>query len=292
MIYLDFAINALASGVALGSIYALLALGLAITFGLLHIPNVAHPAIVVTGAYAVAAANARGLDPLVAALVLTIPFYVIGLAFYEFYARTFELRGRGDTLQSLTLFFGVALVIEIALVISFGADLRSVSVPYVGSSLSIGVVTLPYRFLVPALVTPVIVLALWLYLTRTHAGLALRAVAHDERALSICGISPTATKRHAFGLATALAVLAGGALIITGPIDPFTDRTLIGRAFAIVVLAGLGSIPGTLVAAVVIGVAESFVTTFVNPSWAPGVAFAILLATLGLRPSGLFGLAR
>jgi branched-chain amino acid transport system permease protein len=217
---------------------------------------------------------------------------VIGLAFYEFYARTFELRGRGDTLQSLTLFFGVALVIEIALVIAFGTDLRSVSVPYVGRSLSVGIVTLPYRFLVPALVTPVVVLILWLYLTRTHAGLALRAVAHDERALSIGGINPTATKRHAFGLATALAVLAGAALIITGPVDPFTDRTLMGRAFAVVVLAGLGSIPGTLVAAIVIGVAESFVTTFVNPSWAPGVAFAILLATLGLRPSGLFGAAR
>jgi branched-chain amino acid transport system permease protein len=292
MIYLDFATNAFVSGVALGSIYALLALGLAITFGLLHIPNVAHPAIVVTGAYAIAAVSPLGFDPLLSALALTIPFYVVGLVFYEFYARAFELRGRGNTLQSLTLFFGVALVIEIALVIGFGTDLRSVSVAYVGRSLSVGFVTLPYRFLVPALVTPVVVLLLWLYLTRTHAGLALRAVAHDERALSICGISPTAIKRHAFGLATALAVLAGAALIITGPVDPFTDRTLMGRAFAVVVLAGLGSIPGTLVAAIVIGVAESFVTTFVNPSWAPGVAFAILLATLGLRPSGLFGAAQ
>jgi branched-chain amino acid transport system permease protein len=292
MIYLDLATNALVSGIALGSIYALLALGLAITFGLLHIPNVAHPAIVVTGAYAVAAAGDYGFDPLLAALVLGIPFYLLGLIFYEFYARAFELRGRGNTLQSLTLFFGVALVIEIALAIAFGTDLRSVSVPYVGRSLSVGFVTLPYRFLVPALVTPVVVALLWLYLTRTHAGLALRAVAHDERALSICGISPTTTKRHAFGLATALAVLAGAALIITGPVDPFTDRTLMGRAFAVVVLAGLGSIPGTLLAAIVIGVAESFVTTFVNPSWAPGVAFAILLATLGLRPSGLFGAPR
>ena len=292
MIYLDFATNALVSGIALGSIYALLALGLAITFGLLHNPNVAHPAIVVTGAYAVAAVSPLGFDPLLSAVALTIPFYVLGLVFYEFYARTFELRGRGNTLQSLTLFFGVALVIEIALVIAFGTDLRSVSVAYVGRSLSVGFVTLPYRFLVPALVTPVVVLILWLYLTRTHAGLALRAVAHDERALSICGISPTATKRHAFGLATALAVLAGAALIITAPVDPFTDRSLMGRAFAVVVLAGLGSIPCTLVAAIVIGVAESFVTTFVNPSWAPGVAFAILLATLGLRPSGLFGAAQ
>ncbi|WP_207484422.1 branched-chain amino acid ABC transporter permease [Arenibaculum pallidiluteum] len=292
MMLIDLAANALASGAALGSIYALLAMGLAITFGLLHVPNVAHPAIVVAGAYAVALANGYGADPLLAALLLTVPFYVLGLGFYTFYSRAFELRGRGNSLQSLTLFFGVALVIEIGLVIAFGTDLRSVSVPYVGQSLSVGFVTLPYRFLVPALVTPAVILALWLYLTRTHGGLALRAVAHDERALSISGIDPSSVKRHAFGLATALAVLAGAALIITGPVDPFTDRSLLGRVFAVVVLAGLGSIPGTLVAAVLIGVAEAFVTTFVSPSWAPGVAFAILLGTLGLRPSGLFGASR
>ena len=93
--------------------------------------------------------------------------------------------------------------------------------------------------------TPVVVLILWLYLTRTHAGLALRAVAHDERAEHLRHKS----HRHetpCFGLATALAVLAGAALIITAPVDPFTDRSLMGRAFAVVVLAGLGSILGRL----------------------------------------------
>lgn len=286
---IDLVANALASGVALGSIYALMALGLSITFGVLHIPNVAHPAIVVAGAYAVVLANARGFDPIVAAIVLTIPFYGLGIAFYEFYARAFERRGRGNTLQSLTLFFGVSLVIEIALVVAFGTDLRSVDVPYVGRSLEVGLVVLPYRFLVPALVAPAIILALWLYMTRTYPGLALRAVAHDDRALSIAGVDPVAVKRHAFGIATALAVLAGGALVVTGPVDPFSGRVQLGRVFAIVVLAGLGSIPGTLVAAIVIGIAEALVTAFLSPSWAPGVAFAILLGTLAIRPDGLFG---
>ena len=292
MIVLELVLNAVATGVVLGSIYALLALGLAITFGILHIPNVAHPAMVIAGAYAVVTANSYGLDPLLAGLLWSVPFYFLGRLFYQFYATSFEARGGGNTLQSLTLFFGASLVLEVALAVAFGTDLRSVQVDYVGRSLELGMVVIPYRFLVPALVTPAILLALWLYFSRTHIGLAIRAVAHDERSVSISGLDPFAIKRHAFGIAMALAVIAGAALIITGPVDPFAGRIYIGRVFAIVVLAGMGAIPGTLPAGILIGVAESLVMSFLSPSWAPGVAFAILLATLGLKPTGLFGVAR
>ena len=92
MITLELLLNALTTGVMLGSIYALLALGLAITFGILHIPNIAHPAIVVAGAYAVIVANGYGFDPILAGIVLSLPFYLAGLLFYEFYARAFEAR--------------------------------------------------------------------------------------------------------------------------------------------------------------------------------------------------------
>lgn len=292
MIVLDLGLNALVTGVALGSIYALVAIGLAITFGLLHVPNVAHPAMVIGGSYAVAVTNSYGVDPLVAGVLWAIPFYVLGVILYEFYQRSFESRGRGNTLQSLTLFFGISLIVEVGLVVAFGTDLRSVQVGYVGQSLRMGFIILPYRFLIPALIAPVVIFLLWLYLTRTNTGLAIRAVAYEERALQICGLNPAAIKRHAFGIAMALTAIAGAALVIIGPIDPFAGRTYLGRVFAIVVLAGMGTIPGVLVAAILIGVAESFVMTFLSPSWAPGVAFAILLATLGLRPSGLFGMPR
>ncbi len=292
MLILDLGLNAFATGIVLGSVYALVALGLAITFGLLHIPNVAHPAMVIAGSYAVVVSNAYGVDPLLSGLFWAVPFYVAGVLFYGFYSYVFEARGRGNTLQSLTLFFGVSLIVEIALVVAFGTDLRSISAGYVGRSLSLGFVVIPYRFLVPALLTPVIILLLWLYLNRTNTGLAIRAVAYEERALHICGIDPVSVKRHAFGLAMAMAAIAGAALVITGPVDPFAGRVHLGRVFAIVVLAGLGTIPGTLLAAMLIGVAESFVMAFLSPSWAPGVAFAILLATLGLRPQGLFGALR
>jgi branched-chain amino acid transport system permease protein len=292
MLLLDLGLNALVTGIVLGSIYALIALGLAITFGLLHVPNVAHPAMVVGGSYAAVVGNGYGFDPLLVGLVCVVPFYLLGVALYEFYSRCFEKRGRGNTMQSLTLFFGISLVIEVGLVAAFGTDLRSVRVGYVGHALSIGFVVIPYRFLIPALVAPLAVALLRLYLSRTNIGLAIRAVAYEERALQICGLDPAAVKRHAFGIAMALAAVAGAALVVIGPIDPFAGRPQLGRVFAIVVLAGLGTIPGTLVAAVMIGVAESFVTAFLSPSWAPGVAFAILLATLALRPNGLFGALR
>lgn len=292
MIWLDLVGNAVATGALLGCIYALLSLGLAITFGILHIPNVAHPALVVTGAFWAAGANAMGYDPILAALPGAVVFYAAGLGFYEFYRRAFESRGRGNTLASLTLFFGLALVIEVALLIAFGADLRSVDVDYVGRSLRLGFITLPYRLLVPAALGPLCVALLWLYLSRTHSGLAIRAVAQGETALGISGVDPERIKRHAFGLSLATAAIAGAALVVVGPVGPFSGQPLIGRVFAVVVLAGMGSIPGVLAAALVIGIAESLVSSFANPAWAPGVAFAILLATIAVRPTGLFGFAR
>jgi len=287
--FIEQFVNALATGIMLGAIYAAIALGLALTFGILHIPNIAHPVFVVAGAYAVAVANGYGWDPLLSGLIAGVPFYLAGIFFYEFYARAFERGGRADTMQALTLFFGVSLVLETVLLLKFGTDLQTVEVEYVGQRLPIGILMLPYRLLVPAAVAPLLIATFWAYLKYTYTGIALRAVAHDDRALHVSGINPTRIKRHAFGLAAALAVIAGAILIITGPVDPFSGRYQLGRAFAIVVLAGMGAIPGTLAAAIIRGVAESLVSAFLNPSWAPGVAFAVLLATLAIKPQGLFG---
>lgn len=290
--FAEILINAVATGILLGGIYAALALGLAVTFGILHIPNIAHPVFVVLGAYAAVAANERGWDPIVASLACALPFYALGALFYEFYARAFERRGEADTMQALTLFFGVSLVVETVLVLKFGTNPQTVDVDYVGQSLRLGLLVLPYRLLVPAAVAPVLILALWGYLKFTYAGIAIRAAAYDVRALQISGIDPRWIKRHAFGIASVTAAVAGAVIVIIGPVDPFSGRLQIGRAFAVVILAGMGAVPGTLVAAVIIGVAESLVSAFLNPSWAPGVAFTALLVTLALKPQGLFGSVR
>jgi branched-chain amino acid transport system permease protein len=288
----ELASNAIVSGFLLGGLYAIASLGLTITFGLLEIPNVAHPTFIVLGAYCAQFANSLGVDPVIGGILFAPIFYLGGAALYQAYFLSFERRGRSNTLQSFTFFFGVALVLQVSLILAFGVDLTSVRAAYIGKSLTIGVVVMPYRLIVPFVTGVVVGAAMWLFLTQTRMGLAIRAVAHDADALRIVGLSPSRAKRRAFGIAMATASVAGAALIVVSPIDPFSGTQYIGRTFAIVVLAGMGSVPGTLAAALVIGLLESLVITFVGATWAPGVAFAALLGTLAIRPSGIFGMAR
>ncbi len=288
--------NAIVSGVLLGGLYAVASLGLTITFGLLEIPNIAHPTFIVLGAYCVEFANSLGVDPVVAGILLAPLFYAGGVALYQIYFLSFERSGRSNTLQSFTFFFGVALVLQVSMILAFGVDLKSASAPYIGKSLTVsltvGDITMPFRLIAPFALGMATGLAMWLFLSKTRTGLAIRAVAHDADALRIIGLNPAQAKRRAFGLAMLTAALAGGALIVVTPVDPFTGVQYIGRTFAVVVLAGMGSVPGTIAAAVVIGLVESLVVTFIGATWAPGVAFAALLGTLAVRPSGIFGITR
>jgi branched-chain amino acid transport system permease protein len=290
------AANAIVSGVLLGGLYAVASLGLTITFGLLEIPNVAHPTFIVLGAYCAAFANSFGLDPVLAGILFAPLFYAGGVALYQAYFLSFERGGRTNTLQSFTFFFGVALVLQVALILAFGVELTSVDAPYIGRSLivslAIGEITMPYRLIVPFGIGLATGLVMWLFLAKTRSGLAIRAVAHDTDALRIIGLSPAQAKRRAFGLAMLTAALAGAALVVVTPVDPTTGVQYIGRIFAVVVLAGMGSVPGTIVAALAIGVVEKLVEAYLGATWAPGVAFAALLGTLALRPSGIFGIAR
>ena len=131
--------------------------------------------------------------------------------------------------------------------------------------------------------------ALQLLLTRTFIGRAIMAVAQDQLALKLMGVDPIRIKRIAFGISIATASLAGAFLIIIQPVEPSVGREYIGRVFAICVLGGMGSLPGTLVAAMLIGIVESITSTFYGPSWAPAVSFGFLLLTLAVRPAGLLG---
>jgi branched-chain amino acid transport system permease protein len=128
-----------------------------------------------------------------------------------------------------------------------------------------------------------------MYLSRTFTGRAIKAVAQDQTALALMGADPVRIKQWAFGIATATCAIAGALLIIVGPIEPGMGRLYIGRTFCVAVLAGLGSMSGTLIAGIILGVTESLVLTSLGTSWAPAVAFGLLLIVLAVRPSGLFG---
>ncbi len=283
--------NAVVAGLLLGAFYAAAAVGLAITFGQLDIVNIAHPAFVIVGSYIAWIVNTRlGLDPVLVGVLAAPFFFVIGVLVYRVYYAAFERTGQ-ESLSGLAFFFGVMFIIEVVLILLYGVDYRLVGASYIGESYDIGYIGIPGRLLVPFVVASVMTAAVYLYLSRTFTGRAILAVAQDRLALQLMGADPVRIKQFAFGLAIATTAVAGALLIIIGPVEPSVGRQYIGRVFAIVVLGGMGSIPGMVIAAFAIGVVESFVSTFAGPSWAPAVSFGVLLLTLAVRPSGLFGRA-
>jgi branched-chain amino acid transport system permease protein len=285
----DLLLEALLFGVLLGCFYAAVSIGLSVSFGLLDVPHVAHPAVMVLGSYCTFILASHGLDPIVAGVVLMPLFFVLGVLIYRFYYETFEKRGTDAAVRGLAFFFGLAFIIEVGLILMFGVDQQMVQAAYIGSSLSLGDYRIPYRMLVAFGVALVLTFSLTVYLSRTFTGRAIKAVAQDEPALRLMGANPVRIKQWAFGIATGVSALAGAMLIIVGPVEPAMDRLYIGRTFCVVVLAGLGSMTGTLAAGLILGIAESIVLMMLGASWAPAVAFGLLLVVLGIRPQGLFG---
>src|SRR5688500_11120648 len=243
---LDLLFEAVLFGVLLGCFYAAVSIGLSVSFGLLDVPHVAHPAIMVLGSYCTYVLGTYGFDPILAGLVLMVPFFVLGMLVYRFYYETFEKRGSEAGVRGLAFFFGLAFIIEVGLILFFGVDQRTVQAAYIGTSLALGEYRIPYRMLVAFGVALVLTFSLTIYLSKTFTGRAIKAVAQDEPALRLMGANPVRIKQWAFGIATGAAVLAGALLILRGPVVPAIDRLYIGRTFCIVVLALLGSITGTL----------------------------------------------
>jgi len=285
----ELLLEAVVFGTLLGCFYAAVSIGLSVSFGLLDVPHVAHPAIMVFASYCTYALNRTGLDPILAGIVLMPAFFVLGMGVYRFYYETFERRGSDAGVRGIAFFFGVALIIEVGLILGFGVDQRTVEAAYIGKAISVGDMRVPLRFIVAFGVAVVLMIALTLYLSKTFTGRAIKAVAQDEGALRLMGADPVRIKQWAFGIATGVSALAGAMLIIVGPVEPGLDRVYIGRTFAVVVLAGLGSMTGTLAAGLILGISESIVLMHFGASWAPAVAFGLLLIVLGVRPQGLFG---
>jgi branched-chain amino acid transport system permease protein len=281
--------NAVVSGLLLGGFYAAVTIGVSISFGMLDIVNIAHPAFIILGSYCAYIANSwLGIDPILAGVVLVPAFYLLGAGIYHVYYLSFERRGE-QSLRGLAFFFGLLFITEVVLVLVFGVDYRLVEAPYIGPSLHLGAVDLPLRLLVPCIVSLGLIGLLQIFLSRSFIGRAILAVAQDQLALRLMAADPVRIKRIAFGLSIATASVAGAILIVIQPVEPSLGREYIGRVFAICVLGGLGSFAGTVVAAMTLGVVESLTATFYGPSWSPAVAFGFLLIALAARPAGVFG---
>jgi branched-chain amino acid transport system permease protein len=289
VISFDLLINAIISGILIGAFYAAVTAGVSLSFGILDIVNIAHPAFIILGSYIAYIVNTNyGFDPIVVSIVVLPAFYALGAAVYQVYYVSFERRGQ-EALRGLAFFFGLLFITEVGLILVFGVDYRYVEAIYIGPTLHYGFVDLPLRMLVPCLVSLLLILLLQVYLTRTFMGRAIMAVAQDQEALRLMAADPIRIKRVAFAISIATASLAGAFLIVIQPVEPSVGREYIGRVFAICVMGGMGSLPGTVIAAMLLGVVESFTATFYGPSWAPAVSFGFLLLTLAFRPAGILG---
>jgi branched-chain amino acid transport system permease protein len=282
-------VNAIIAGLLLGGFYAAATIGISISFGILDIVNIAHPAFIIIGSYAAYLLNIRlGLDPILASLIMLPVFYALGIAVYQLYYSVFEKRGQ-ESLRGLAFFFGLLFVTEVSLILVFGVDYRYVQAPYTDQTWRFGFFDLPLRMLIPCLVSLALFAGLQLFLSRTFLGRAIMAVSQDQLALRLMAVDPVKIKRIAFGISIATAAIAGAFLIIIGPVEPSIGREYIGRVFAICVLGGLGSLTGTLIGAMLLGIVESITSTFYGPSWSPAVSFGFLLLTLAFRPAGILG---
>ena len=289
MFSFELLINAIVIGILLGGFYAALSIGLSISFGLLDIVNIAHPAFIILGAFICFVFNSHyGIDPILMGIIFSPVFFLVGLLIYRIYYERFEKTG-AEALRGLAFFFGLMFIIEVILIMYFGVDFQMVQAGYIDFKATFGVVDIPFRMFVPFVFAMLMAIGLQWFSSKTFFGRAMQAVAQDSLALRLMGIDPAKIKTIAFGISIATCSIAGALLVIVIPIEPSVGRLYIGQVFAIVVLGGLGSQSGTLIAAMLLGLVESLITTFFGPSWSPAVAFGALILVLAFKPTGILG---
>jgi branched-chain amino acid transport system permease protein len=263
----ELLINAIVAGILLGGFYAALTMGLSVSFGMLDVVNIAHPVFIILGGYGVFLLNGSfGLDPVLAGLIFAPVFFLIGIGVYQVYYNSFEKRG-AESLRGLVFFFGILFLIEVFLLLTFGVDYRLARAPWIGKTIEIGFVGISLRLFVPFLVGLILTVVLYLYFSRTFLGMITRGVAQDSTAVRLMGANPVRIKTIAFGLSIATTSIAGALIISIGPVEPGLGREFIGRVFAVTVMAGMGSISGTLFAALILGVAESLTSASCSLCW-------------------------
>ena len=285
----ELLINALIAGLLIGGFYAAVTVGISISFGILDIVNIAHPAFIILGSYIAYIVNQTfGLDPILTSIIVLPAFYLLGSVVYQVYYVSFEQHGQ-DALRGLAFFFGLLFVTEVMLILVFGVDYRYVQASYIEYTCRIGRLDLPLRMVVPCVLSLLMVGLLQLFLSRTFIGRAIMAVSQDQLALRLMAVDPVRIKRIAFAISIATASVAGAFLIVIQPVEPSVGREYIGRVFAICVLGGLQSLPGTVIAAMLLGVVESITVDLLRPVVGAGGVIRLPAADAGFRPAGLLG---
>ncbi len=274
-------------GLLLGGVYALAAGGLTLIFGVMRVINIAHGAFLILAAFITYSLwDVVGIDPLLGVAITTPIVFVLGWITYKLFVAPIRTAPMAST---VLLTFGLALVIEGAMGEIWGNNSTSIRPSYADESFTIGGIFLPKAQLYGGLLAIVVLAVLWLVLTRTWLGRAIRAAAVNPSSAELVGIRVGSVAALVFGIGIAAAG-AGGA--ITGVLYPFVPGShyqWISRLLAIVVLGGMGSLNGAMLGALIFGVAETMTSAYVSPSWATAVPYAIVFAVLLIRPQGLLG---
>ncbi len=279
--------EAAANGLLTGAVYALVALGLTLVYGVLHIINFAHGALLTCAMFAVwGLSTVFGVSPYVAILPLVPLFFALGYALQRFVIGPAS-RGRDGNVLLVTL--GVAIILQNGLLALFSADPRSLDGDAAFDVVPVGPMLLSTPRLIGFAVAAVVALLLWLLLTRTDIGRAIRAVAREDLGARLVGIDVKHVFGVTFGIGCACLAVAAGLLMPTYTVNPASGEAFVLVAFTIVVLGGMGSVPGALIGGLLIGVVESLSGLLLGDSLGQIGIFAIFILVLLFRPAGLFG---
>ena len=290
MIGVDVLLQALVSGLFMGSVYALIAIGFTLVFGVTDIVNFAHGHFVMLAMFlAYLGFRALRLDPYLSLIVILPLSFAFGVVVYKVVVqRIVEQPHNAHMMVTL----GLLIFLENLANFFFGGDLRGVTTGYTTASLPLGTVALPLARAAAAGVSLVAVGALWLFLHRTSVGKALRAAANNREGASLVGIDVPRVYLLAFALGTVAAALAGAVMVPFALVSPFVGNDFMLKAFVIAVLGGLGSVGGALFGGMLIGLIEAVSSLYISASLGNAIVFAVLIGVLLYRPWGILGQAR
>lgn len=278
----------IANGVLLGGVFALISIGLTLIFGIVRVVNFAHGELLMVGMYATwLLASQLGLHPYLAALPLALAFFALGALMQR---TVIQPLLHADPHIQIFATVGIGTALANGALLVFSADLRSVDVPWARQAADLaGLASVSRGNLVAFAVSAAATAGLMLFLQRTHLGRAIRAVAQNRYAAPLMGIDVNRIYAITFGLGTACVGLAAAVLSPLYPAFPTVGSFFVLTAFVVVVLGGMGSLPGAVIGALIIGLVDSLAGYYVAPDLKEVVYFAIFLGILILRPAGLFG---
>lgn len=280
-------VQVLVSGVLLGGLYALMALGLALVWGVLNIVNLSHGAMIMLGAYATYFLfTGLHVDPFAALPFTAILLFVLG---YLIQRGVLNLVIRGPMFNTLLITFGIEVILTYLAQLAFSADFRAINPTYAGANFSVGGITVPLVQVLAFAIAIGLTAAIWLFLLHTRIGRGIRAAAQNLVAARLYGVDPKRIYALTFGLGTALAGVAGGLYGTVSQINPYIGGPLTAKSFAIAIIGGLENPLGVIVGGLCLGIVESLTALYIGSTYRDVASFGILVLILIVRPTGLLG---